>query len=72
MGFLLGALKVIILLGTLIMIHEFGHFIVAKACGMKVLKFSIGFGPKLIEKKNSAREHLMLPLRKSANSRLKC
>ena len=32
------------LLGILIFVHEFGHFIVAKACGVRVLKFSIGFG----------------------------
>lgn len=38
----------IILLGVLVTVHELGHFLVAKACGVKVLKFSIGFGPKLI------------------------
>lgn len=56
-GFLLGALKVIIVLGTLIFIHEFGHFIVAKLCKMRVLKFSIGFGPKLINKKKGETEY---------------
>jgi regulator of sigma E protease len=35
-------------LGILIFIHEFGHFLVAKLVGVKVLKFSLGFGPKLI------------------------
>ncbi len=38
----------VILLGVLVTVHELGHFLVAKACGVKVLKFSIGFGPKLI------------------------
>ncbi|MFY2560567.1 RIP metalloprotease RseP, partial [Corallococcus terminator] len=38
----------ILLLGVLVTVHELGHFLVAKACGVKVLKFSIGFGPKLI------------------------
>ncbi|QSQ27900.1 RIP metalloprotease RseP [Pyxidicoccus parkwayensis] len=38
----------IVLLGVLVTVHELGHFLVAKACGVKVLKFSIGFGPKLI------------------------
>jgi regulator of sigma E protease len=33
------------LLGTLIFVHELGHFIVAKMCGVRVLKFSLGFGP---------------------------
>jgi regulator of sigma E protease len=34
-------------LGVLIVVHEWGHFRVARACGVKVLKFSIGFGPTL-------------------------
>src|SRR5262245_33722270 len=37
-----------LLLGVLVTVHELGHFLVAKACGVKVLKFSIGFGPKLL------------------------
>ena len=56
-GFLIGALKVIVLLGSLITIHEFGHFIVAKLCNMKVLKFSIGFGPKLLHKQRKETEY---------------
>ncbi len=39
--------SVVLLLGGLIFIHELGHFIAAKALGVKVLKFSIGFGPRL-------------------------
>jgi regulator of sigma E protease len=35
---------VIPLLGVLIVVHELGHFLVAKACGVRVLKFSVGFG----------------------------
>jgi len=35
---------VIPMLGILIVAHELGHFLVAKACGVRVLKFSIGFG----------------------------
>ena len=38
----------IIVLGILIFVHEFGHFIVAKLSGVKVLEFALGFGPKLI------------------------
>jgi len=34
----------VLMLGVLITVHEFGHFIVAKLCGVRVLKFSIGFG----------------------------
>ncbi len=37
-----------IVIGILIFVHEFGHFIVAKKAGVEVEKFSLGFGPKLI------------------------
>jgi len=71
LNIILGALKVIILLGTLIIVHEFGHFIVAKLCGMRVLKFSIGFGPKLISKKGKETEYSLraIPLRRICSIR---
>jgi regulator of sigma E protease len=37
----------VLLIGALVFFHELGHFVVAKLCGVKVLKFSLGFGPKL-------------------------
>ncbi|MDR1424383.1 MAG: RIP metalloprotease RseP [Azoarcus sp.] len=37
----------IIALGLLILVHELGHYLVARACGVKVLRFSIGFGRPL-------------------------
>jgi len=37
---------IVLFLGGLIFIHELGHFVVAKALGVKVLRFSIGFGPR--------------------------
>lgn len=40
-------LPFVILLGILVFVHEFGHFIVARLCGVKVSAFSIGFGKKL-------------------------
>lgn len=40
-----------LLLGILIFIHEWGHFIVARICGVRVEVFSIGFGPKILKKK---------------------
>ena len=43
-------LSFIVVLGVLIFIHEFGHFIVARKVGVKVLTFSIGFGPKLFKR----------------------
>ena len=59
MGFLIGALKILIVLGTLVTIHEAGHFFVAKACHMKVHKFAIGFGPKIISKKGKETEYTL-------------
>src|SRR5690606_23336640 len=38
------ALALIVTLGILVTIHEFGHFWVARRCGVKVLRFSLGFG----------------------------
>jgi regulator of sigma E protease len=35
------------MLGLLIFVHELGHFVVAKLCGVRVLKFSLGFGPPI-------------------------
>ncbi len=37
----------VVLLGVLVTVHEFGHFIVAKLVGVRVLTFSLGFGPRL-------------------------
>jgi regulator of sigma E protease len=42
-------LAAIFLLGPLIAIHEFGHYIVARKLGVKVLVYSIGFGPTLLK-----------------------
>ncbi|MBI0425564.1 RIP metalloprotease RseP [Psychrobacter sp. NG27] len=47
MTFLLTILAAIFVLGPLIALHEWGHYIVARLCGVKVLTYSIGFGPKL-------------------------
>jgi regulator of sigma E protease len=49
----------IVLLGVLIFAHEFGHFIVAKKSGVGVLKFSLGFGPKLFGRKIGETEYLL-------------
>ena len=38
----------LIALGVLVTIHEFGHFWVARRCGVKVLRFSVGFGSPLL------------------------
>lgn len=41
----------IVALGVLIVFHEFGHYLVARWCGVKVLRFSIGFGRPLLRKR---------------------
>ncbi|MDD5759105.1 MAG: RIP metalloprotease RseP [Desulfobulbaceae bacterium] len=52
----------IIVLGVLIFVHEFGHFITAKLFGIKVLKFALGFGPKLIGRRYGETEYLICAL----------
>lgn len=49
----------VVLLGILIFVHELGHFLFAKLLGVRVLKFSLGFGPKLIGKKFGDTEYLI-------------
>lgn len=57
-----GFLKIVIILGTLITIHELGHFTVAKLCKVKVNKFSIGFGPVLLKKQKGETEYTLRAL----------
>ena len=54
----------ILLLGVLVFVHELGHFLVAKWCGVKVVRFSIGFGPKLLSFTHGETEYqiALLPL----------
>jgi regulator of sigma E protease len=47
------------LLGVLIFVHELGHFLLAKLCGVKVLKFSLGMGPKLLGKTVGETEYML-------------
>ena len=44
MNLLVTAAAFIVALGVLIVIHELGHFVVARLCGVKVLRFSVGMG----------------------------
>ncbi|MFZ5540924.1 MAG: RIP metalloprotease RseP [Pseudomonadota bacterium] len=48
MSFLTTVLAFLVTLGVLIVIHEYGHYWVARRCGVKVLRFSIGFGRPLL------------------------
>jgi len=50
---------VVVLLGVLIFVHEFGHFLMAKRAGVGVLKFSLGFGPRIIGRKIGETEYLL-------------
>ena len=52
-------LAAIVVLGILIFVHELGHFLVAKRSGVGVLKFSLGFGPKLLGVKRGETEYLL-------------
>ncbi|MBF0566980.1 MAG: RIP metalloprotease RseP [Nitrospirae bacterium] len=52
-------LYAILLLGILIVVHELGHFLFAKLLGIKVTKFSLGLGPKLIGKQYGETEYLV-------------
>jgi regulator of sigma E protease len=49
----------IVLLGILIFAHELGHFLAARAMGVGVLKFSLGFGPKIFGKKIGETEYVL-------------
>ncbi len=46
-------------LAALIFVHELGHFLIARKCGVIVEKFSIGFGPKVIGFKSKGTEYLI-------------
>jgi regulator of sigma E protease len=49
----------IVMLGILVFVHELGHFTVAKLCGVKVLKFSLGFGPRLVSRQWGETEYMV-------------
>lgn len=54
----------ILVISGIVFIHEFGHFFVARLCGVKVEQFSIGFGKKLFsfkDKKNTEWKFCLLP-----------
>jgi regulator of sigma E protease len=54
----------LIVIGILVFVHEFGHFLMAKQAGVRVEKFSLGMGPKLIGFKKGDTEYVIsaLPL----------
>ncbi|MBS4015812.1 MAG: RIP metalloprotease RseP [Candidatus Latescibacteria bacterium] len=50
-------LLVAVVIGSLIIIHEFGHLIIAKLCRIQVETFSVGFGPVILRKKLGSTEY---------------
>ena len=56
---MLSLISFLVVLGVLVIVHEFGHFIVAKSIGVRVEKFSIGFGPKICSVKKGDTEYLV-------------
>jgi regulator of sigma E protease len=49
----------IVVLGVLVFVHELGHFLFAKLFGVRVLKFSLGFGNKVLSRKWGETEYLL-------------
>ena len=64
LSFLIIVIKIIVLLGFLIFIHELGHFTVAKMCKVKVNEFAIGFGPTIWRKQGKETKYAirLIPL----------
>jgi regulator of sigma E protease len=62
--FLISAVAFIILVGVMVVVHEFGHFAVAKLCRVRVEAFSFGFGPRLFGVKYGDTDYMvsLLPL----------
>ncbi len=63
-SFFVSALKIIFVLGFLILIHEGGHFLVARLCKVTVNEFSIGFGPVIWKKQGKQTKYVirLIPL----------
>jgi regulator of sigma E protease len=63
-GFVVAAVSFIVLIGVMVVVHEFGHFAVAKLCRVRVEAFSIGFGPRLFGIKRGDTDYkiCLLPL----------
>jgi regulator of sigma E protease len=55
-------LAFLFVLGVLIFVHELGHFLVARWYGVRVLTFSLGFGPKLIRVRRNGTEYCVCAL----------
>ena len=56
MNIIITLIYFVLILGVIILVHEFGHFIFAKMFGVYVYEFSLGMGPKLFSKKDKKKE----------------
>lgn len=54
---MLSIIVVVVAFSILIVVHELGHFLMAKRCGVRVDRFSLGFGPKIIGIKRNGTEY---------------
>ena len=54
---MIAIIKIVFLLSFLVLIHESGHYIVAKMCNIKVNEFAIGFGPKIWKHRGKETEY---------------
>ncbi len=61
-NYLLSGLSFVLVLGIAVMIHEAGHFIFARLSGIRVEKFSIGFGRALVSFKRGGTEYIIAPI----------
>ena len=59
MGIIITVLKIVIILGFLVLIHETGHFLVARLCKVKVNEFAIGFGPVIWQKETTRTKYAL-------------
>ncbi len=48
LAFLAAVVELLVVLGLMVLVHEFGHFVVAKVCGVRVETFAIGFGKRVV------------------------
>ncbi len=58
-GYLKMGFWFVVVVGILVFVHELGHFLVAKRAGVGVLKFSLGFGPKVVGFRRGETEYLI-------------
>lgn len=62
MSFLISIFPTLIVLGVLIAIHEYGHFLACRLTGVNVEKFSIGFGPEIFKWKGKSETEYVISL----------